>query len=329
MDMPKLLDGRLKIRHLLLVDALNRRGTVIGAAAELHISQPVATRSLHDIERILGVALFERDPRGVTPTVFGTAFATHSRGIIAQLTETGRHLVELANADRGTVVVGSHLAGSSMLLPGAIAHLKAHHPLLMVAVREGTPEQLVTDLEAGAIDIIIGRLTAPTDHTFIRETLYTESVQLIARANHPLVAGKNVHLSDTVDYPWILPSIETSLRTELEEFFADNKLALPENRVETTSYLTIRQLVIETDMIAVLPDLLARDDARLTSLPISLGRIGHNVGTTRTSSRIATPTAQAFIASLTAVAHEMTLRRCNDRGSANPVNHHSVPATYR
>lgn len=106
MDMPKLLDGRLKIRHLLLVDALNRRGTVIGAAAELHISQPVATRSLHDIERILGVALFERDPRGVTPTVFGTAFATHSRGIIAQLTETGRHLVELANADRGTVVVG-------------------------------------------------------------------------------------------------------------------------------------------------------------------------------------------------------------------------------
>lgn len=54
MEMPKLLDGRLKIRHLLLVDALTRRGTVIGAAAELYISQPVATRSLLDIERILG-----------------------------------------------------------------------------------------------------------------------------------------------------------------------------------------------------------------------------------------------------------------------------------
>lgn len=329
MEMPKLLDGRLKIRHLLLVDALTRRGTIIGAAAELYISQPVATRSLLDIERILGVTLFERGPRGVTPTVFGSAFASHSRAIIAQLTETGRHLVELADADRGTVVVGSHLAGSSMLLPGAIAHLKAHHPLLMVVVREGTPEQLLTDLEAGAIDIIVGRLTAPTDHTFIRETLYTESVQLVARVKHPASANENLHLSDTLDYPWILPGIETALRAELAEFFADNELALPENRVETTSYLTIRQLVIETDMLAVLPDLLARNDARLMSLPISLGGIGHHVGTTRASSRIATPTAQAFIASLAAVAYEMTLRRCNDRGSVNPVDHHSTPASYR
>lgn len=53
MDMPKLLDGRLKLRHLLLVDALSRQGSVVGAAAALHITQPVATRSLHDIESIL------------------------------------------------------------------------------------------------------------------------------------------------------------------------------------------------------------------------------------------------------------------------------------
>ncbi|MFI5436318.1 LysR substrate-binding domain-containing protein [Rhodococcus baikonurensis] len=85
-----------------------------------------------------------------------------------------------------------------MLLPGAIAHLKAHHPLLMVVVREGTPEQLLTDLEAGAIDIVVGRLTAPTDHAFIRETLYTESVQLVARVKHPASANENLHLSDTL-----------------------------------------------------------------------------------------------------------------------------------
>ncbi|WP_246868657.1 LysR family transcriptional regulator [Saccharopolyspora sp. ASAGF58] len=58
----------------MLLDALARQSSVVGAAAELHITQPVVTRSLHELEDILGVQLFERGPRGITPTVFGEAF---------------------------------------------------------------------------------------------------------------------------------------------------------------------------------------------------------------------------------------------------------------
>ncbi|GGL68850.1 hypothetical protein GCM10010095_62080 [Streptomyces anthocyanicus] len=123
MEMPRLLDGRLKFRHLVLIDALSRQGSVVGAAGELHVTQPAATRSLHELEDILGVPLFERGPRGVTPTVFGEAFTRHARAMLAQLTQAGRHVVELADADRGTVVVGTHLAGSTVLLPRAIAAL--------------------------------------------------------------------------------------------------------------------------------------------------------------------------------------------------------------
>lgn len=289
MDMPKLLDGRLKLRHLLLVDALSRQGSVVGAAAALHITQPVATRSLHDIESILGVSLFDRGPRGITPTIFGEAFTTHARAVIAQLTEAGRHVVELADANRGTVIVGTHLAGSNVLLPGAIARLKVHHPLLTVVVREGTPEQLLTDLEAGRIDLIVGRLTSPTDDTATRRNLYAESVELVTRVDHPLAHREDVQLEELRGFPWILPGVETVLRRELEEFFARNGLPLPENRVEATSFLTVRQLLVETDMIAVLPSLIPRDDARLTTLSITLDPIGHSVGitssATRTSSR--------------------------------------------
>ncbi|MFC7585587.1 LysR family transcriptional regulator [Nonomuraea antimicrobica] len=64
---PKLLDGRLKLRHLVLVDVLSTQGTVIGAARALHVTQPVVTRSLQDLEQVLGVALYDRGPRGLTP----------------------------------------------------------------------------------------------------------------------------------------------------------------------------------------------------------------------------------------------------------------------
>ncbi|WP_430336118.1 LysR substrate-binding domain-containing protein [Rhodococcus sp. ACT016] len=305
MDIPHLLDGRLKLKHLLLVDALTRQRSVVGAAAAMHVTQPVATRSLHELEAILGVVLYERGPRGITPTIFGEAFTTHARSVIAQLTQAGRHVVELADADRGTVVVGTHLAGSNVLLPRAIAALKTDKPMLTVIVREGTPEVLLVELEAGRVDMVVGRLTAPTDEHAIRRSLYQESVELVTRVDHPLASQSEVTLADLAAYPWILPGVETTLRRELEEFFARNGMRLPESRVEATSYLTVRQLLVETDMIAVLPGLIARGDRRLSPLPMSLDPIGHSVGVTLSAGRRLSPSAEALVDNLQRIAAEM------------------------
>lgn len=304
MKAPRLLDGRLKLRHLVLLDALLRQGSVVGAAAELHVTQPVATRGLQELEEIVGVVLFDRGPRGITPTMYGTAFGEHARAVLAQLTEAGRHIVELAEAARGTVVVGSHLAGSNVLLPRAITAVKRHRPHLTVVVREAAPEPLLVDLVAGRVDMIVGRLTAPSDDHAERRKLYDESIELIVRAAHPLAGVADVDMADLGDYPWILPGAETTLRRELEAFFVRHAIPLPANRVETTSFLTVRQLLLENDVIAALPGLIARDDQRLTRLAVALEPIGHSVGLTLPR-RTPSPSAQALIDSLTAVARRM------------------------
>ncbi|MEV0701239.1 LysR substrate-binding domain-containing protein [Saccharopolyspora sp. NPDC050389] len=305
MDLPRLLDGRLKIRHLILVDALTKQGSVVGAAAALHVTQPVATRSLHEVEEILGVTLYERGPRGVTPTVFGEAFTGHARAVLAQLAQAGRHVDELAGATRGTTVVGTHLAGSNMLLPAAIAQLKTKRPLLTVVVREGTPESLLVELEAGRIDMIVGRLTAPSNESVTRIALYHESVCLVVRAEHPLAAGDACGLAELVGYPWILPGVETVLRRELEQFFSQHCLPMPANCVECTSFLTVRHLLIETDAIAVLPSLISHDDLRLTTLPFSLDPVGHSVGMTVAKGRRLSPSALALADELRTVSTRM------------------------
>lgn len=306
MILPRLLDGRLKFRHLVLLDALARQGTVVGAAAELHVTQPVATRSLHELEEILDVRLFERGPRGVTPTVFGEAFTGHARAVLAQLEQAGRHVAELADAERGTVVVGTHLAGSNMLLPRAIAAIKTERPYLTIVVREGSPEALLVELEAGRVDLIIGRLTAPSDERIERRKLYDESVDLVVRNAHPLAGATDVALADLAQYPWILPGAETALRRELEQLFTRNDFPLPANRVETTSFLTVRQLLLETDVIAALPSLITKDDPRITRVALALEPIGHSVGLTLPAQRTLSPSVDALIRSLTDVATGMS-----------------------
>ncbi|QIS04281.1 LysR family transcriptional regulator [Nocardia brasiliensis] len=304
MKTPRLLDGRLKLRHLVLLDALIRQGSVIGAAAELHVAQPVATRGLQELEDIVGVPLFDRGPRGISPTVYGSAFAEHGRAVLAQLTEAGRHMVELAAAERGTVLVGTHLAGSNVLLPRAIAALKRQRPQVTVVVREAAPQPLLVELAAGRVDMIVGRITAPSDGQVERRKLYDEFIELVVRTDHPLAATTDIDLADLAEFPWILPGQETALRRELEEFFARNSIPLPTNLVEATSFLTVRQLLLSDDVIAALPNLLVRDDPGLACLAVSLEPIGHSVGVTL-SARTLSPAANALLECLTETAAEM------------------------
>ncbi|MFF9492794.1 LysR substrate-binding domain-containing protein [Streptomyces flaveolus] len=77
---------------------------------------------------------------------------------------------------------------------------------------------------------------------------------------------------------------------------------MPPNRVETTAFLTIRQLLVETDMVATLPELISASDPRLTALPISLDLVGARVGITRAAGRRLSPAAEAMTQSLVAIA---------------------------
>lgn len=306
----RLLDGRLKLRHLVLLTAIADHGTLVRAAEHLHITQPVVTRGLHDLETALQVRLFDRGPYGVTPTIFGNVFISHARGILGQIRQAGQELDDLAHAHAGTVRVGTHLAGSNILLPKAIGLLKASSPRVTVIVREATPDVLLAALLAGELDLTVGRLTASSaDIGVSQQTLYSEPIGLVTRPSHPAQAlGGPVTLADLVDYPWILPVEQTGLRLELEQLFVNAGLSLPENRVECTSILTLRSLLIDTDVIAALPILIAHSDPSLAVLPTKLEPLRRAVGVTVAAGREPSPTLNALLTSLQAVAADILNR---------------------
>jgi DNA-binding transcriptional LysR family regulator len=303
----RLLDGRLKLRHLVLATTIADAGSLARAAEQLHITQPVVTRGLQDLEAVLGVPLFERSAQGAVPTIYGAAFIEHARGVIAQIRQAGRTLSDLAAADAGTVTVGTHLAGSNVLLPLAIARLKSAHSGVTVIVRESTPDALQSQLLLGDVDLTVGRLT-PTDDRVEQVRLYVEPIVLVVRADHPVLAGRVPTFATLAALPWIVPVAGTALRRELEQLFAAHGQAWPADRVECTSALTLRRLILDGDYVAALPELVALHDdalAIVTPTDVDLGRLTRPVGVSTVRGRWRPPAVEAFLADLAAVAAEV------------------------
>lgn len=302
----RLLDGRLKLRHLVLVTSVAEHGTVVAAAKALHITQPVVTRAIHELEEILGVSLFERGPRGVTLTVYGEGFVAHARAVLAQLRQAAVQIEELSRADVGQVVVGTHLAGANLLLPSAIASLKEEHPRLTVVVREATPDLLLTLLHSGEVDLTVGRLQARPPQGLRQERLYLEPICLVARTEHPIHQASQPRLTDMAELPWIFPVEQTELRAELESAFLAEGLPLPANRVECTSMPTLRQLLVSTDVIAALPRLIALNDSRLRVIRTTLPSIRRSVGVAIPTDRPLMPGSSALLEHLRAAAKRLS-----------------------
>ncbi|NDU74671.1 LysR family transcriptional regulator [Actinomadura sp. DSM 109109] len=302
-----LLNGRLKLRHLVLVVAVADQGSVLRAAEHLRLAQPAVTRSVREVEGVLGVELFTRGPRGMTPTMFGDAFVEHARAVLAELRRAGERISGLADGEVGTVTIGTLLAGSSVLLPRAIAALKRDRPGVTVIVQEATFDAQVPRLLDGEIDLILGRLNPVGDVRGLRQiTLYGEPVRLVARGGHPARSVPDLGLADLLAYPWVLPLEQTALRSELEQVFRAKGLEPPGNLVECTSVLTVRTLVRDTDMIAALPELVVRADADIAPLPVPLETVRRQVGVTLPAHRAPTPSARLMLDHLRRAAAEIT-----------------------
>ena len=87
-----------------------------------------------------------------------------------------------------------------------------------------------------------------------------------------------------VDESWILPSEGTVLRREIDNAFHKVNLPVPRNAIESVSVLTNRTLLIETDMIAVMPYEVVKtyeEVGQMKRLPIrlkaDLGPVGYTV----------------------------------------------------
>lgn len=265
----RLIGRGLKLGHLRLIAALAETGQLTAAGRTLGLAQPAASRLLAEAESIAGHRLCERLPKGVAMTAAGDALARRARSALAEIAEAGREIGDVAEGRLGSVRLGSVTGPAVDLVVPVLQRLQRRHPGLQARVDVTTSDVLLADLARGRHDFIIGRVPAGTDaRPFDVQSVASESLALLVRANHPLAQLPTVSAADLAPYEWVMQPPGSLLRTTLEEALIARGAAAPNCRLSTASLLVTLALVTRSNAIAPW----AAEVARLLTGQGGLGR---------------------------------------------------------
>jgi len=133
-------------RQLRVVIALARFRSFVGAAAFLGLSQPALSRAVQRLERSLGVTLFSRSTRLVSLTAAGRDFLPTAERLLSDLDRHLGRMRELADQQRGYVVVASLMSLAYRVLPAATSAYRRRFPGIDLYLREGVQDAILADV---------------------------------------------------------------------------------------------------------------------------------------------------------------------------------------
>lgn len=289
--------GRIRLRHLQCFLAVAQHGTLHRAADALAISQPAVTKTLNELEQILGVRLFERGRRGAVTTPEATVFLRHANASVTALQQA----VDSTVRGRGDlpIRVGVLPTVAPAVMPRVLQLFRAQRQRVEVCVMTGINSGLLAQLRNRELDAVIGRLAAPDEMIGLTfEALYAEPLVIAARPAHPLLQRVPLPLHEIGDFPLVMPLAGTVIRHTADSWLGSRGIVAQLGLTETLSSSLARQLVRAGDGLWITPlsaveiDLA---DGVLVRLPVTTTGTEEPVGLLMRTDMLPTAALQALL----------------------------------
>ena len=232
--------------------AIDRSGNFTLAARNIGISQPSLYRAARDLERISGLTLFVSNTRGVELTSAATTFARFVRLAFSELNQGADEISAWRGRDMSRIAIGTLPLSRYYVLAQAIEELIERRPDINVRVVDGSYDELLKELREGSLDIMIGGLRSPLPIDDVEQKLLFQDVLSVgARVDHPLSLKKKVTIRDLTEYQWVVSRPGAPVRLAFEALFRSGGIAPPKRIVESNSLVLIRDLLVESDRLAL------------------------------------------------------------------------------
>jgi LysR family transcriptional regulator of abg operon len=257
----------MKLHQLRDFTAVATTGSLRAAARKLGLAQPSLTKSLQQLEKELGYALFERTARGVVLSAAGRSFLPRAEAVLNELQRGVSELRELSG-DGGRVNMAISAAVSLTCLADSLKSFRSSFPEASVRIIAGQYPVMFPELRSGNLDFFIGpRPQIELSDEFAVEELFKNTRSVICRLGHPLQQAKS--LSDLVKAQWLVSGATGLASSEHDQLFSGLGLPVPQSTVQCEYGTALLALLTSTDMLSIMP----RQWAETSVLSGLLGRI--------------------------------------------------------
>ena len=196
------MDTRV-IKYFLTVAQTNN---ITHAAQQLHITQPTLSRQMIDLEKELGVTLFDRKQRRIALTSEGVLFQQRASTILSLLDQTKQELQNTAEELTGALNIGCVVSRVSRFVMQIISNFQKKYPNVSFNLYDGNGDLLRQRLDSGLEDFAV--LIEPVEaakYNFIELPVH-EQWGLIVKSADPLAKKQAITKSDLYKIPLIVPT---------------------------------------------------------------------------------------------------------------------------
>lgn len=247
------ISRRIKIRHLEAFVEVARQKSVGRAAITLSLTQPAVTRTIRELEQIVGAPLIERDGRGIRLSHQGEVFLSHAGSGLAAVRGGMAALANVATVAGPPLRIGALPTVSATIMPGAVADFLASGLKSPLMVTTGENRVLLDQLRKGDLDLVMGRMPAPENMASLRfEQLYRDRVVFIVSKTHPLAGQRQVAADILSRHPVLVPPAGSIIHPFVERVMLEQGMAPPSQPVETVSDSFGRAFLRSTDAIWII-----------------------------------------------------------------------------
>jgi DNA-binding transcriptional LysR family regulator len=216
----------MNLHQLRIFHMVARLGSYSRAAEELKISQPSVSIQVGDLERSLGVDLFEQLGKRIYLTEAGRVLEEYAQRILGLFDEASAAVAEVRGVHRGRLAIGATNIPGTYLLPRALFSFQERFPQITVSLEIGTARRIQERVLRNEVELgVVGwEISA---QNLVSRRFYEDEIVLVVPPGHRLAAGGPVPLGTLRDERVIMRERGSGTREAVEAALREANLALP------------------------------------------------------------------------------------------------------
>ncbi|MFG2007188.1 LysR family transcriptional regulator [Spirillospora sp. NPDC048911] len=159
----------LTIQQLRVVLSVAREGSFTAAGERMRLAQSSLSRTVAEVERRVGITLFERTTRRVLLTPAGREFADVAERVVAEFDRGINHFSGFLAGTRGLVRIATLPSLAATLLPAIVSRFRRDHPDVRIHIEDGLLGQVLDRVRTGQVDLALTVLTGPPETLGFRQ----------------------------------------------------------------------------------------------------------------------------------------------------------------